>query len=127
MIITWTIPRTGCSAPRSAAIPHTQLPGWTAGNLAEPLVHGSTYFDRLVDEVQALNAGDHLFFTDWRGDPDELLRDDGPTVAELFTDAVKRGVCVRGLVWRSHMAPDVAEQGGQPLAGPRDRARRRAR
>ena len=29
---------------------------------------------------------------------------DGPTVAELFTDAVKRGVCVRGLVWRSHMA-----------------------
>jgi phosphatidylserine/phosphatidylglycerophosphate/cardiolipin synthase-like enzyme len=84
--------------------PHTALPGWTAGNLAEPLLHGSTYFDRLVDEVRSLNAGDHLFFTDWRGDPDEKLRDDGPTVAELFTESVKRGVCVRGLVWRSHMA-----------------------
>lgn len=83
--------------------PHTSLPAWTAGNLVEPLVHGVAYFDRLVDEVRALNAGDHLFFTDWRGDPDEKLRDDGPTVAELFTDAVKKGVCVRGLVWRSHM------------------------
>ena len=84
--------------------PHTSLPAWTEGNLVEPLVHGSTYFDRLVDEVRSLNAGDHLFFTDWRGDPDERLREDGPTVAELFTEAVKRGVCVRGLVWRSHMA-----------------------
>ncbi|MGY1802849.1 phospholipase D family protein [Blastococcus sp. SYSU D00922] len=83
--------------------PHTDLPAWTAGNLAEPLLHGSTYFDRLVDEVRALNAGDHLFFTDWRGDPDEKLRDEGPTVAELFSEAVQRGVCVRGLVWRSHM------------------------
>jgi phosphatidylserine/phosphatidylglycerophosphate/cardiolipin synthase-like enzyme len=83
--------------------PATSLPGWTAGNLAEPLLHGSTYFARLVEEVRALNAGDHLFFTDWRGDPDEKLTDDGPTVAELFTEAVKRGVCVRGLVWRSHM------------------------
>ncbi len=82
--------------------PHTTLPGWTAGNLAEPLVHGATYFDRLVDEVRSLDAGDHLFFTDWRGDPDERLRDEGPTVAELFTEAVQRGVCVRGLVWRSH-------------------------
>jgi phosphatidylserine/phosphatidylglycerophosphate/cardiolipin synthase-like enzyme len=83
--------------------PHTTVPAWTAGNLAEPLLHGRTYFDRLVDEVRSLNAGDHLFFTDWRGDPDEKLRDGGPTVAELFTEAVKRGVCVRGLVWRSHM------------------------
>src|SRR5829696_5465577 len=60
--------------------PHTALPGWTFGNLAEPLLHGATYFARLVEEVRSLDAGDHLF----------------------FTDAVKRGVCVRGLVWRSH-------------------------
>jgi phosphatidylserine/phosphatidylglycerophosphate/cardiolipin synthase-like enzyme len=83
--------------------PATELPAWTAGNLARPLLHGVAYFDRLVEEVEALDAGDHLFFTDWRGDPDQLLRDGGPTVAELFTRAVKRGVCVRGLVWRSHM------------------------
>ncbi len=30
--------------------PHTALPGWTAGNLAEPLLHGATYFDRLVED-----------------------------------------------------------------------------
>jgi phosphatidylserine/phosphatidylglycerophosphate/cardiolipin synthase-like enzyme len=83
--------------------PHTELPAWTAGNLATPLLHGTTYFDRLVAEVEDLDEGDHLFFTDWRGDPDQLLRPDGPTVAQLFTAAVKRGVTVRGLVWRSHM------------------------
>src|SRR5438270_10777437 len=31
--------------------PATRLPPWTEGNLASPLVHGATYFDRLVDEV----------------------------------------------------------------------------
>ena len=82
--------------------PATAIPPWTAGNLAEPLVHGAAYFDRLVEEVEALGPGDQLFFTDWRGDPDERLREDGPTVAELFTRATRRGVCVRGLVWRSH-------------------------
>jgi phosphatidylserine/phosphatidylglycerophosphate/cardiolipin synthase-like enzyme len=83
--------------------PATEIAAWTAGNLVRPLVHGTTYFDRLVDEVEALDPGDHLFFTDWRGDPGERLRAGGPTVAELFTRALERGVCVRGLVWRSHM------------------------
>ncbi|WP_448625757.1 phospholipase D family protein [Geodermatophilus sp. URMC 64] len=82
--------------------PATDIPAWTAGNLAEPLIHGAAYFDRLVEEVEALGPGDQLFFTDWRGDPDERLREEGPTVAELFTAASRRGVCVRGLVWRSH-------------------------
>jgi phosphatidylserine/phosphatidylglycerophosphate/cardiolipin synthase-like enzyme len=82
--------------------PATRVPPWTEGNLARQLVHGAAYFDRLVDEVEALGAGDHLLFTDWRGDPDERLREDGPTVAGLFTRALRRGVCVRGLVWRSH-------------------------
>ena len=60
-------------------------------------MHGATYFDRLVDEVSALGAGDHLFFTDWRGDPDERLRPEGPTVAELFAEAAAaRGGASRG-------------------------------
>ncbi|WNV76115.1 phospholipase D-like domain-containing protein [Geodermatophilus sp. DSM 44513] len=82
--------------------PASDLPAYTEGNHAEPLVHGVTYFDRLVECVQVLDEGDHLFFTDWRGDPDEELRPGGPTVAQLFTEAVRRGVTVRGLVWRSH-------------------------
>jgi phosphatidylserine/phosphatidylglycerophosphate/cardiolipin synthase-like enzyme len=69
----------------------------------EPLVHGATYFDRLATEVEALRSGDHLFFTDWRGDPDEKLRDGGPTIAESFSAAAKRGVVVKGLLWRSHL------------------------
>ncbi|GLY23908.1 phospholipase D-like domain-containing protein [Micromonospora sp. NBRC 101691] len=81
----------------------SELPVWAGGNLAEPLIHGATYFDRLVDEVEALEEGDHLFFTDWRGDPDERMRPDGPTVAQLFAQAAQRGVVVKGLVWRSHL------------------------
>jgi phosphatidylserine/phosphatidylglycerophosphate/cardiolipin synthase-like enzyme len=83
--------------------PATSLPAHVAGNRVEPLIHGSTYFDRLVREVEALKSGDHLFFTDWRGDPDQRLRDGGPTVAGLFAAAARRGVVVKGLMWRSHL------------------------
>jgi len=93
----WFLSRTERANPASA------LPVWTAGNDAVPLVHGSTYFARLVEVVEALEAGDHLFFTDWRGDPDEKMRPDGPEVAELFSAAARRGVVVKGLVWRSHL------------------------
>ena len=54
--------------------PATKIPAWCAGSRAEPLIHGATYFDRLVTEVEALGDGDYLFFTDWRGDPDEKMR-----------------------------------------------------
>ncbi|MCZ8380843.1 phospholipase D-like domain-containing protein [Mycobacterium sp. CPCC 205372] len=83
--------------------PHSDLPAWCEGSLVEPLIHGATYFDHLVTEVEALGEGDHVFFTDWRGDPDQLLRDGGPTIRELFCHAAERGVVVKGLVWRSHM------------------------
>ena len=79
------------------------MPAWCEGNRAEPLIHGSTYFDRLATEVEALRSGDHLFFTDWRGDPDEKMRDGGPTIREVFSSAAERGVVVKGLVWRSHL------------------------
>jgi phosphatidylserine/phosphatidylglycerophosphate/cardiolipin synthase-like enzyme len=81
----------------------SDLPAWSAGNLVHPLIHGASYFDHLVTEVESLQSGDHLFFTDWRGDPDERMRDDGPTVADLFSHAAARGVIVKGLVWRSHL------------------------
>jgi phosphatidylserine/phosphatidylglycerophosphate/cardiolipin synthase-like enzyme len=90
---------TGAERGNSAS----QISAWCEGNRAEPLIHGSTYFDHLVTEVEALRAGDHLFFTDWRGDPDEKMRDGGPTIRELFCRAAQRGVVVKGLVWRSHL------------------------
>ena len=126
VIIRMDVPgATGCSAHEERGNPATDLPAWTAGNLAEPLVHGVAYFDRLVEEVQSLNAGDHLFFTDWRGDPDEQLRDGRPDGGR----AVHRRGEARGLRPRAGVAlahgPDVAEQGGEPRARRRDRARRR--
>jgi phosphatidylserine/phosphatidylglycerophosphate/cardiolipin synthase-like enzyme len=82
--------------------PAYRQPDWCEGNDVRAHVHGSTYFARLTAEVRALRPGDHLFFTDWRGDADELLCPEGPTVGELFCDAARRGVVVKGLMWRSH-------------------------
>jgi phosphatidylserine/phosphatidylglycerophosphate/cardiolipin synthase-like enzyme len=82
--------------------PACGLPAWSAGNAVHPLVNGVAYFARLVEAVQAMQAGDHLFFTDWRGDANERLSHVGPTIGELFGDAARRGVIVKGLMWRSH-------------------------
>ncbi|MDQ4039783.1 MAG: phospholipase, partial [Actinomycetota bacterium] len=112
----------------------TDLPLWREGNLVVPRVHGAVYFDRLVAAVEGLHAGDHLFFTDWRGDPDERMRPDGPTVGELFSSAARRGVIVKGLMWRSHsdkmsyseeenrhLGDEVEEAGGEVLLDQRVR------
>ncbi|WP_458779705.1 phospholipase D family protein [Arthrobacter sp. D3-16] len=77
-------------------------PSWSEGNLVRPLVHGATYFARLHEELSALQAGDRVWFTDWRGDGDERLTPDGPTIGELLARLARAGVEVRGLVWRSH-------------------------
>jgi phosphatidylserine/phosphatidylglycerophosphate/cardiolipin synthase-like enzyme len=75
---------------------------WSTGNDVSPLVHGARYFAELLSRVSAMRAGDLLLFTDWRGDPEERLTDEGPAIAEAFCSAAKREVLVRGLVWRSH-------------------------
>jgi phosphatidylserine/phosphatidylglycerophosphate/cardiolipin synthase-like enzyme len=79
---------------------------WTDGNVCRPLVHGSTYFARLHDELITLRRGDAIFFTDWRTDPDELLTDTGTRAVDVLCSAARSGVRVRGLLWRSH--PDQA-------------------
>ena len=75
---------------------------WTDGALVRPLLHGAAYFRRLHDELRLLRAGDRVYFTDWRGDPDERLLPDGPTVGGLLCELCELGVEVRGLVWASH-------------------------
>ena len=64
-------------------------------------VQGADYFARHLEVVEAARAGDRIFFTDWRGDSDERLTDAGP-IGELLCEAARRGVHVRGLLWRSH-------------------------
>jgi phosphatidylserine/phosphatidylglycerophosphate/cardiolipin synthase-like enzyme len=47
-----------------------------------------------------------VHLTDWRGDADECLDDTGRTLGDVLSALARRGVQVRGLVWRSH--PDEA-------------------
>lgn len=75
---------------------------WSEGNLVRPLIHGATYFARLHEELSVLQKGDRVWFTDWRGDGDERLTPDGPTIGALLERLARKGVEVRGLVWRSH-------------------------
>jgi len=101
---------------------------WSTGNEVRPLVHGAPYFAELLERVSAMEAGDLLLFTDWRGDPDERLSADGPSVSRLLCEAAARGVLVRGLIWRSHwdrlqfsgeenrhLGEEVVAHGGQCL------------
>ncbi len=114
--------------------PERGLPPWSTDNAVTPLVDGSAYFARLVAAVRDLRADDCLFFTDWQGDADELLCPEGPTAAELLGDAARRGVVVKGLMWRSHsqklsyseeenrqLGDDVGEAGGEVLLDQRVR------
>ena len=84
--------------------PYEGEQAWSTGNHARPLVHGATYFAELAERIAATEPGDLIYFTDWRGDPDEQLTDDPQTTMQaLLADADRRGVDVRGLIWRSHL------------------------
>jgi phosphatidylserine/phosphatidylglycerophosphate/cardiolipin synthase-like enzyme len=77
---------------------------WSTGNQVEALVHGVTYFRRLLEAIRELGVGDQLYFTDWRGDPDQRLADTADCeVGAVLAAAARRGVIVKGLLWRSHM------------------------
>jgi phosphatidylserine/phosphatidylglycerophosphate/cardiolipin synthase-like enzyme len=77
---------------------------WSSGNNVEALVHGAAYFRRLLHAIRELRGGDRLYFTDWRGDPDQRLADEpGSEVEPVLAAAARRGVEVKGLLWRSHL------------------------
>src|SRR4029453_7250599 len=91
-----------------------------------PPVHGKSYFAELRSRIDAMDQGDRLLFTNWRGDPDELLDGPGSEVSTVLCAAAKRGGGVKGLIWRSHLdrfrfsaeqnrtlAQDVEVDGGQ--------------
>lgn len=84
------------------ANPDTRIQPWTSGNSCTALVHGATYFRVLADHLTDTVDGDLVLFTDWRGDPEQVLTENGETVEGALTGAARRGVVVRGLLWRSH-------------------------
>jgi phosphatidylserine/phosphatidylglycerophosphate/cardiolipin synthase-like enzyme len=82
---------------------HADGEAWSSGNSLLPLVHGRSYLAELHARISALGPGDRLYFADWRGDPDQRLTDDpSSTLTATLTAAARRGVDVRGLLWRSH-------------------------
>ncbi|MGI8869055.1 MAG: phospholipase D family protein [Mycobacteriales bacterium] len=95
--------------PHERRNPHTSIDArhsdaaWTSGNDVRPLIHGAVYFAELLRCVQEMRADDVLMFTDWRGDPDQLLAGPDTAVSRVFCEAAQRGVIVKGLVWRSHL------------------------
>ncbi len=76
---------------------------WSEGNEVRPLVDGASYFRRLVAELRRMEAGDHVYFADWRGDPDERLDGPGTAVMVELGRACSAGASLFGLVWRSHL------------------------
>ncbi|MGI8757636.1 MAG: phospholipase D family protein [Acidimicrobiales bacterium] len=97
---------------------HDNGMAWTSGNTVVVHVDGAGYYRRLAELFAGLSAGDHVWFTDWEGDADERLTDQGPTVAEAFESLERRGVDVCGLLWRSHPTQaGFAAQDNSELAG----------
>ncbi len=81
---------------------HGDGTAWTEGNDGQVLIDGADYFARLHEVLCECAAGDWVSFTDWQGDPDELLAGPGTGVGEVLAELAARGVNVRGLLWRSH-------------------------
>jgi phosphatidylserine/phosphatidylglycerophosphate/cardiolipin synthase-like enzyme len=107
---------------------------WTEGNDVDFLIDGISYFARLAEVISNLEPHDEIRFVDWRGDADEVVSNDGVSIVALLSDACRRGVDVRGLLWRSHsdrfgfnskqnrrLATEVTEAGGEVLLDERVR------
>ena len=89
-------------AAGAAGAPGSEDSAWSTGNQVRVLVHGAVYFRELLKAIEAMGEGDLLMFTDWRGDCDERLDGPGSEIGTIFAAAARRGVDVRGLLWRSH-------------------------
>jgi phosphatidylserine/phosphatidylglycerophosphate/cardiolipin synthase-like enzyme len=110
---------------------------WTEGNHVNFLVDGISYFTRLAESISNLERDDQIRLADWRGDADEVVSSNGESIAALLANSCRRGVDVRGLLWRSHsdlsgfnsqqnrrLADDVNEAGGEVLLDERERGSR---
>jgi hypothetical protein len=77
---------------------------WTVGNWVDVHVDGAAYFARLHELLSSLDAGDWVYLTDWRIDATRQLAGPGSELGPLLAALARRGVAIRGLLWRSHPA-----------------------
>ncbi len=114
--------------------PASDIRNWTSGNLVEPLVDGAAYFAHLHQALCGTRAQDQIYFTDFRGDTEELLTGPGTSVGEVLAELARRGVLVFGLIWRSQpgwldqsegknaeLARELSDAGGEVLLDSRTR------
>jgi phosphatidylserine/phosphatidylglycerophosphate/cardiolipin synthase-like enzyme len=112
----------------------SDLRAWTSGNVVKPLVDGAAYFRELADALNQCERGDMIYFADFRGDVEERLAADGPTIGEVLSELAGRGVAIYGLIWRSQpdwldqsegknaeMARQISDAGGTVLLDARTR------
>jgi hypothetical protein len=67
-------------------------------------VDGAAYFARLHQLFSGLDACDWLYLTGWRIDATRQLAGPGSELGPLLVRLARRGVAIRGLLWRSHPA-----------------------
>jgi phosphatidylserine/phosphatidylglycerophosphate/cardiolipin synthase-like enzyme len=77
---------------------------WTVGNLVRVHIDGAAYFARLHELLSGLGPGDWVYLTDWRIDATRQLVGPGSELGPLLAGLARRGVAIRGLLWRSHPA-----------------------
>jgi hypothetical protein len=83
---------------------HGDGQAWTAGNRVTVHVDGVAYLARLHQLLSRLEAGDGVYLTDWRIDATRRLAGPGTELGPLLAGLARRGVAIRGLLWRSHPA-----------------------
>src|SRR6478736_2184092 len=81
---------------------HGDGTAWTEGNEVAVLVDGASYFARLHAALTGLEPGASVWLTDWEGHADERLDGPGTDLGGMLRELVRRGVALRGLLWRSH-------------------------
>ena len=75
---------------------------WTAGNTVHVHLDGAAYFARLHEVLCSTRRHEWVYFTDWQGDPDQILVPPDAKIGWVLAQLAERGVEVRGLLWRSH-------------------------
>ena len=74
---------------------------WTTGNAAEVLIDGVEYFAALRRALASAREADTVLIAGPEADAD-LDLGEGVHLGDLLVELLRRGVSVRGLVWRSH-------------------------
>src|SRR5262249_12784176 len=77
---------------------------WTDGNRVPVLIDVAAYFPQVPAELRCSESGDWIYLADLPSDGDEQLDGPGSEIGGVLAEVARRGVNVRGLLWRSHPA-----------------------